>query len=251
MASKIALVTGGGRGLGRDMALSLAKKGMDVVVTYHTKKEETDKVVAEISQLGQRAFALHLDVGNVSSLDGFITQLTSALKTNWNADKFDYLVNNGGHGGTVPMAQVTEEDFDRFVNVHFKGVYFLTQKALPLINDHGGVIFISSGSTRFFVPGYSVYASVKGALEVLTKYVAKEYGSRGIRANIVAPGAIETDFNSAALRSNPERKKMIAAQSPLNRVGQADDIGSVVAFLCSDDAKWIDGQRIEVSGGIN
>jgi NAD(P)-dependent dehydrogenase (short-subunit alcohol dehydrogenase family) len=149
------------------------------------------------------------------------------------------------------MPQVTEEFFDNFMNIHFKGVYFLTQKLLSLMNDNGGVIFISSGSTRFNVPGYSVYASLKGAIEVLTRYVAKEFGSRGIRSNVVAPGAIETDFNNAAIRNSPERKKFLASLSPLGRVGQADDIGSVVAFLCTDDAKWINGQRIEVSGGVN
>jgi NAD(P)-dependent dehydrogenase (short-subunit alcohol dehydrogenase family) len=251
MASKIALVTGGSRGLGRDMALQLAKKGMDVVITYHTKKDEAEKVVSEINQLKQRAFALHLDVGNIPSLDGFVSQFTTCLKTNWNTDKFDFLINNGGHGSTTPIPEVTEEMFDRMVNVQFKGVFFLTQKCIPHLNDNGGIVFISSGSTRFNVPGYAVYASMKGALEIFTKYISKELGSRGIRVNIVAPGAIETDFNNAAIRNNPERKKMIASLSPLGRVGQADDIGGVVTFLCSEDAKWIDGQRIEVSGGIN
>jgi NAD(P)-dependent dehydrogenase (short-subunit alcohol dehydrogenase family) len=249
--TKIALVTGGSRGLGKDMALALAKKGIDVVLTYRTNKKEAEDVVAEIAQIGRKAMALSLDVGDVKSLDSFVTGLSSVLNTNWGVKTFDFLINNAGVGATIPIPQVTEEAFDNLLNIHFKGAYFLTQKSLALMNDGGAVINISTGTTRFCVPGYSVYASMKGAMEVFTKYLAKETGARGIRSNIVAPGPVETDFNNAAIRNNPQMKGFLSSLSPLGRVGQADDIGSVVAFLCSDDAKWINGQRIEVSGGIN
>lgn len=248
--NKIALVTGGSRGLGRDMALSLAKKGIDSVITYRNNKKEAENVIKEISDLGRKAIALRLDVGDIKSLDGFIDTLLTALQSNWNINKFDYLINNAGIGATMPIAQTTEEVFDNLLNIHFKGVYFLTQKSINHLNDNGSVIFISSGTTRFCVPGYSLYSSIKGAVEVFAKYVAKEYGHRGIRSNVVAPGAIETDFNNAAIRNNPQIKTFLAGQTALGRVGNADDIGSVVAFLCTDDAKWINAQRIEVSGGM-
>ena len=251
MQTKIALVTGGSRGLGRDMAIALAGKGIDVVLTYNTNKEEAEKVCLEIVKLGRRAIAKQLDMADLASYNDFIAGFVTAIQASWGTDKFDYLINNAGFGATVPIAQVTEELFDSLLNVHFKGVYFFTQNLLLHLNDHGGIVNISSGSTRFCVPGYSVYASMKGGLEVFTKYLAKEMGARGIRANIIAPGATETDFNSAAIRSNPQMKAFLASQTALGRVGQADDIGSVVAFLCTEDAKWINGQRIEVSGGIN
>ena len=251
MGNKIALVTGGSRGLGKDMARSLAKKGIDVVLTYNTNKEAADSVVTEIAAIGAKAAALQFDASDIRSLDGFVSRLISTLQANWATDKFDFLINNAGVGKTLPIVQVTEEAFDELMNIHFKGVYFLTQKCIDHVNDNGAVVFISSGTTRFCVPGYSVYSSLKGAVEVFTKYVAKEYGVRGIRSNIVAPGPIETDFNGAAIRNNPQMKGFLTAQTPLGRVGQADDIGSVVAFLCTDDARWINGQRIEVTGGIN
>jgi NAD(P)-dependent dehydrogenase (short-subunit alcohol dehydrogenase family) len=251
MSSKIALVTGGSRGLGKDMALSLARKGMDVILTYRTKKEEAEAVVAEIEAIGQKAVALPLDMSSMAGIDPFVQAVANALQTNLNATGVDYLINNAGIGGTVPFEQVTEAMFDEFNNVHYKGIFFLTQKLLPHLNNGGGVVNISSGTTRFVNPGYGVYASLKGAMEVLTRYWSKELGVKGIRCNIVAPGPIETDFNNAAIRSNPQLKERLASMSPLNRVGQADDIGSVVAFLCSDDAKWVNAQRIEVSGGIN
>jgi NAD(P)-dependent dehydrogenase (short-subunit alcohol dehydrogenase family) len=249
--NKIALVTGGSRGLGKDMALSLAKKKIDVILTYHTSQLEAEEVVKMIESEGQKAVALQFDVAAIASFDSFLAQVTEVLQIKWQTDKFDFLINNAGIGATIPIAQMTEEVFDHFVNVHFKGVYFLTQKSLLMMNDGGGVVFLSSGTTRFCVPGYSVYSSLKSAVETLTKYVAKEYGSRGIRSNIVAPGPIETDFNNAAIRNNPQMKGFLTSQTPLGRVGNADDIGSVVAFLCTDDAKWINGQRIEASGGIN
>ncbi len=251
MANKIALLTGGSRGLGKEMAIALALKNTDLILTYNTNKTEADKVVSEIQAIGQKAIALQFDVSDLKSFDSFLIEIDRVLKENWNTDKLDFLINNAGIGATIPIEKVTEEDFDHLMNIHFKGVYFLTQKCLPRINDNGGLVFISSGTTRFCVPGYSVYSSLKGAVEIFTKYVAKEYGHRGIRSNIVAPGAIETDFNGAAIRNNPQMKGFLASQTALGRVGRADDIGTVVAFLCTDEAKWINGQKIEVSGGMN
>jgi NAD(P)-dependent dehydrogenase (short-subunit alcohol dehydrogenase family) len=250
-STKIALVTGGSRGLGKDMAISIAEKGTDVIVTYRNNEADASSTVAQIQSLGQKAAALHLDMSDFSSLDHFIGQFTGVLQSIWNTSKFDFLVNNAGMGATIPFEQVTEKVFDEFMNVHFKSVYFLTQKCLPLMNTGGRIINISTGTTRFSNPGYSVYASMKGAIEVFTKYLAKELGSKGIGANVVAPGPVETDFNNAAIRSNPQMKERLSSLSPLGRVGTADDIGGVVAFLCTDDARWINGQRIEVSGGIN
>ncbi|WP_317898577.1 SDR family NAD(P)-dependent oxidoreductase [Aurantibacillus circumpalustris] len=248
---KIAVVTGGSRGLGKNMAFSLAQKGNDVIITYVNSKTEAEALVKEIEAIGRKAYALQLDLNNFKSLDGFISSLSSTLKEKFKTDKFDFLINNAGMGKTIPFEQVTEEIFDEFLNVHYKSVYFLTQKSIAHMNEGGRIINLSSGTTRFANPGYSVYASMKGAIETLTKYFAKELGAKGITANVVAPGPIETDFNNAAIRSNPQMKGFLATLSPLGRVGQADDIGGVVAFLCSEDAKWINGQRIEVSGGIN
>lgn len=251
MNAKIALVTGGSRGLGKDMALSLAKKNIDVIITYKTSMAEAGAVVKEIRESGKRAVSLQYDASDTKSLDPFIEQVKSALRDTWQTDRFDFLVNNAGIGANIPFAQVTEADFDKFLNIHYKSVFFLTQKALPLMNDHGGIVFISSGTTRFSNTVYSIYAPLKGAVEVLSRYIAMEAGPRGIRSNVVAPGPIETDFNHANLRNHPHIKESIASRTALGRVGQADDIGSVVAFLCTDDAKWVNGQRIEVTGGIN
>jgi len=249
--AKIALVTGGSRGLGKDMAISLARKGIDVRLTYRTNKEEAEETVAAIENTGRKAATLQLDMKNISSLDAFIADVKNILNAKWNTSSFDFLVNNAGMGATVPFTEVTEALFDEFLNVHFKGVYFLTQKCVSFMNTGGSIINISTGTTRFSNPGYSVYASMKGAIEVFTKYLAKELGPKGIRANVVAPGPVETDFNSAAIRSNPQMKERLSSLSPLGRVGAADDIGGVVAFLCTEDAKWVNAQRIEVSGGIN
>ena len=251
MANKIALVTGGSRGLGKNMAFCLAHKGIDVLITYNTKHEMAEAVVAEIKAMGANAAALHFDATDINALGGFVASVTHALRDNWAVDKLDFIVNNAGVGATIPFADVTEEAFDNLVNIHLKSIYFLTQKLLPYLNDNGAIVNVSSGTTRFCVPGYSVYSSLKGAAEVFTKYLAKELGSRGIRANIVAPGPIETDFNNAAIRNNPQMKAALSGMSPLGRVGEAGDIGTVVAFLCTDEARWINGQRIEASGGIN
>lgn len=251
MDSKIALITGGSRGIGRDSAIRLAQKGNDIILTYHSKATEATAVVAEIEALGQNAVAMQLDVADIKSLPIFIEKVAIVLQEKWHRSKFDFLINNAGTGATIPFTQATEDDFDQLLNVHFKGVYFLTQRALPLMNDQGSIINVSSGTTRFCNPGYSIYASMKGAMETLTKYLAKELGSRGINVNIVAPGPIETDFNNAFIRSNPEIKNRLASVTALGRVGEANDIGGIIAFLCSTDAKWINAQRIEASGGVN
>jgi len=250
--TKIALVTGGSCGLGKDMALRLAEKGIDVILTYRSKEAEAREVANQIKSMGRKAVMLSLDMNNaVSTLDTFVQAVAIELKTVWERTSLDFIINNAGVGGGVPFENVTEAFFDEFLNVHYKNIFFLTQKLLPHVADGGGIVNISRGTTRFANPGYSVYAPMKSAIEVLTKYLAKELGPKGIRCNVVAPGPIETDFNNAAIRSNPQMKERLAAMSPLNRVGAAEDIGGVVAFLCTTDARWINGQRIEVSGGIN
>jgi NAD(P)-dependent dehydrogenase (short-subunit alcohol dehydrogenase family) len=248
---KIALVTGGSRGLGKDMALSLARKGIAVVLTFNNNAEMADALVEEIRSQGGRAESLKLNLSEFPSLGAFVEDFKARLRSAFGTDHFDFLINNAGMGRTVPFLEVTEDIFNEFLNVHYKGVYFLTQKLVPIMNAGGGIINISTGTTRFSNPGYSVYASMKGAIEVFTKYLAKELGSKGLRANVVAPGPVETDFNNAFIRSNPQVKTALGGLSPLGRVGFAEDIGGVVAFLCSDDARWVNGQRIEVSGGIN
>jgi NAD(P)-dependent dehydrogenase (short-subunit alcohol dehydrogenase family) len=248
--NKIALITGGSRGLGKNAALHLAKKGIDVIVTYRSKKEEAEAVVAEIESAGQKAAALQLDTGIVSTFDTFITELKATLNQKWERDTFDFLINNAGIDAASPFAKTTEEDFDNLFNVHFKGVYFLTQKSLPVIADGGRIINFSTGLARFSTPGYAAYASMKGAIEVFTKYLAKELGSRGIAANVVAPGIIQTDFTKAAFDSHPGLEERMSQSTALGRVGQPDDIGGVVAFLCTEDARWINAQRIEASGGM-
>ena len=248
---KIALVTGGSRVLGKNMALRLAHQGNDVLITYHTKKADADAVVAEIQGLGRQAAALPLDVANSQSFDAFFVQVKTTLHDTFQAEQFHFLVNNAGTGVYAPLADTTEEQFDELVNVHFKSAFFLTQKALPLLADGGRIVNISSGLARFSNPGYAAYAAMKGAVEVLTRYQAKELGARGIAVNTVAPGAIETDFGGGAVRDNPAVNAHLAGATALGRVGLPDDIGGVVAFLCSDEARWITGQRLEVSGGMN
>jgi len=249
--SKIALVTGASRGLGRNMAIGLAKKGIDIILTYHSNSSEADKVVKEIQSLGQQAFAFQLDASNIKLFDDFFTRLKQFLTEHRGSPNFDFLVNNAGTALYSPFAETTEEQFDTVFNIHLKGVFFFTQKALSFLNNGGRIINISSGLARFSYPGSSAYGSMKGAIEVLTRYLAKELGSRGIAANVVAPGAIETDFGGGHVRDNKEINDQIAGLTALGRVGLPDDIGGVVAFLCTEEARWINGQRIEVSGGIN
>ncbi|OCX54463.1 short-chain dehydrogenase [Mucilaginibacter sp. PPCGB 2223] len=248
--NKIALVTGGSRGLGKDMALRLAEKGIDVVLTYHSKADDAQKVVEQIEQGGQKAAALQLNTGNIKSFDTFDSQLKDTLSSKFGTDHIDFLINNAGTGAYKLIEEVTEEIFDELLNIHFKGVYFLTQKMLLMMNDGGGVINISSGLARVSMPRSSAYAAMKGAIEVFTRYIAAEYGPRGIRANTVAPGAIMTDFGGGQLRSNEEMQKRVSSFTALGRPGVAEDVGGVVAFLCTEDARWVNGQRIEVSGGM-
>ncbi|MEZ0485243.1 SDR family NAD(P)-dependent oxidoreductase [Fibrella aquatica] len=249
--TKIALVTGGSRGLGKNMALSLAKKGIDVVLTYNSQKDDADAVVAEIEQMGQKAAALQLNAGDVASFSAFSTALTTALTSVFGADHINFLINNAGVAGNSPIGETREDEFDLLVNIHFKGVLFLTEQLLPLISEGGRIINISSGLARFTSPGRAVYGSLKGAVETLSLYMAKELGPRGIAVNVVAPGAIETDFGGGVVRDNANVNKHIASITALGRVGLPDDIGGVVAFLCTDEARWINAQRIEVSGGMN
>jgi NAD(P)-dependent dehydrogenase (short-subunit alcohol dehydrogenase family) len=247
--NKIALITGGSRGLGRNMALALSKKGVDVVFTYNSNKKAADEVLAEIQSTGQQAFAFQLDASNINSFDAFLTRMSEELQARTGQSKFDFLINNAGTALYALAADTTEEQLDSIFNIHYKGVFFLTQKALPFMNDGGGIINISSGLTRITMPGSSVYGSIKTAVESLSRYLAKELGPRKIRVNTVAPGAIETDFGGGRTRDNKEINAHIAGLTALGRVGLPEDIGGVVAFLCTDDAYWINGQRIEVSGG--
>jgi len=248
--NKIALITGGSRGLGKNMALHIAKKGIDVIFTYNSNESEAKKVVAEIEALGQKAVALQLNTGDIKSFDAFFEKVKTVLSNTFQTKQFNFLINNAGVGLHVPIAENTEEQFDLLMNIHFKGVFFLTQKSLPFIQDGGRIINISTGLARFAIPGAAAYASMKGAIETFTKYLAKELGPRGIAVNVVAPGAIETDFGGGAVRDNAAMNGFVASATALGRAGLPDDIGGVVAFLCSEDARWINAQRIEVSGGM-
>jgi len=248
--NKIALVTGGSRGLGKNAALKIAAKGIGVIVTYQSKKEEAEATVNEIKQLGVQASAIQLNVADTKTFDAFFAEVKAVLKSIFNTEKFDFLINNAGIGIHASFAETTEEQFDTLVNIQFKGAFFLTQKALSLLNDGSGIINISTGLARFALPGYAAYASMKGAMETLTRYQAKELGARGIRVNIIAPGAIETDFGGGVVRDNEQINAGIASNTALGRVGLPDDIGGVVAFLCTEDARWINAQRIEASGGM-
>lgn len=248
--TKIALITGGSRGLGKDMALSIAKKGLDIIITYNSNETAAQNTLTEITALGGKAIAIQLDTRDVSSFDDFKTDLLQELKNEFKTDKIDFLVNNAGFGYNASIAETTEEDFDNLLNVHLKGVFFLTQTLFNVMNNNGGIINISSGLARFSFPGYAAYAIMKGAIEVFTRYLAKELGERKIKANTVAPGAIHTDFNKERFEQAPQVVDMIASLTALGRVGESDDIGSVVAFLCTEDAKWVNAQRIEASGGM-
>lgn len=247
---KIALVTGGSRGIGRESAIALSKKGIDVIITYIRHKEKAEEAVKEMEANGAKAAALRLDAGDVSSFDGFATALADVLQADWNRQQFDFLVNNAGISNHTPFLKVTEEEFDKILNVHFKGVFFLTQKLAPLIADKGAIINVSTMLTRVASPGSGLYASAKGAVEVFTRYLAKELGARGIRVNTVAPGAVDTEFSGDVYIKNPGLKDMIAAQTALGRMAVAADIGGVIAGLCADEMGWVTGQRIEASGTV-
>lgn len=247
--TKIAIVTGSSRGLGRNTALSIARRGGDVVVTYRSGEAEARRVVAEIEALGRKAVALQLNAGDASTFPAFVAKLREALKNSWGREAFDHLVNNAGHGEMAAFAETTEAQFDALFNVHVKGVFFLTQALLPVLADGGRIVNISSGLTRVSFPGFSAYSTAKGAIETLTVYMAKELGSRGIAVNTVAPGAIETDFLGGAVRDMPDLNNQFAEMTALGRVGVPDDIGPMIASLLGTDNRWITAQRIEVSGG--
>ncbi|PSL46397.1 NAD(P)-dependent dehydrogenase (short-subunit alcohol dehydrogenase family) [Chitinophaga niastensis] len=248
--NKIALITGGSRGLGKNMALHLAKNGNDIIITYNSNKAAADEVVAQIQALGQKAAAFLLNVSDSKTYSSFFTTVGGYLSAETGSNKFDFLINNAGIEANAAIADTTEEAFDELYQVHFKGVYFLTQQALPFIKDNGRIINLSTGLARFVTPGYAAYASMKGAIEVFTKYLAKEVGPRGITANVVAPGIIQTDFTKAVFEHAPHVVKHIESQTALGRTGLPDDIGGIVAFLCTEEARWITAQRIEASGGM-
>lgn len=249
MKNKIALITGGSRGLGKNMAIAIAQKGIDVVFTYNSNKDAAYEVVKTIESLGQKAAAFQLNTADITQFDGFVKQLAAYLQKETGSTNIDFLVNNAGTALYAPIGEVTEAQVDAIYNIHFKGVFFLTQTLLPLLNNGGAIVNISSGLTRIAMPGSSVYGALKTAVETLSRYMAKELGARKIRVNTVAPGAIETDFGGGRVRDNSELNAQIAGYTALGRVGLPDDIGGVVAFLCTEDAYWINAQRIEVSGG--
>lgn len=248
--TRIALVTGASRGLGRSTALKLAEKGIGVILTYKDSESGAHQAVRQIEALGSRAVALQLDVADCKSFGAFSERVSRALTDTWQREQFDYLVNNAGTGVQALFAETTEDQFDQLVNIHLKGTFFLTQKLLPLLADGGRIVNTSSGLARFVFPGYAAYAAVKGGIEVLTRYMAKELGPRGITVNTIAPGAIETDFRGGAVRDNPQVNAQIASMTAMGRVGLPDDVGGAVAALLSDGNNWITGQRIEVSGGM-
>lgn len=247
--SKITLITGAGRGLGRNTALSIARHGGDVILTYRSSADEAQVVVAEIQAMGRKVIAFQLDSSDVTAFAPFAERLRTALRETWGRETFDHLVNNAGHGEFATIEETTEAQFDGLVNVHFKGVFFLTQALLPLIADGGRIVNLGTGLTRVSYPGFSAYAAVKAAVDMLTVYMAKELGGRGIAVNTVAPGAIETDFGGGLVRDNADVNRQFAGMIALGRVGVPDDIGPMIASLLSDDNRWVTAQRIEVSGG--
>jgi NAD(P)-dependent dehydrogenase (short-subunit alcohol dehydrogenase family) len=249
VSTRTAIITGASRGIGRNTALSIAQRGTDVIITFRSSAWEAETLIAEVEALGRNAAAFQLDTGDIGGFDRFVDEIRNTLQR-WGRDRFDDLVNNAGNSLHVNIDQMTEQLFDHVVNVHFKGVYFLTQKLLPLMNDGGHIVNISSGLTRVSVPGSSAYAAAKGAVEVFTRYLAKELGARRITANVVAPGPVQTDFSGGMVRDNPEVNKQVSAMTALGRPGVADDIGPMIAGLLSDDNRWVNAQRIEVSGGL-
>lgn len=249
-STPIALITGGSRGLGRHAALALAGRGVDVILTYRSQDAQAQQVVGQIGALGRRAVALELDVERSDTFAGFAQLVKRTLAEVWQRERFDYLVNNAGVGVHAAFADTREADFDRLMNIHLKGPFFLTQHLLPLIADGGRILNVSSGLTRFALPGYAAYATMKGGIEVLTRYLAKELGPRGIAVNVLAPGAIETDFGGGAVRDNAQLNSFIAAQTALGRVGLPEDIGGAISALLRPESRWLNGQRVEASGGM-
>lgn len=250
MSQKIAIITGASRGLGKSAALHLAREGVAIIGTYHSREDEAQRVVAEIESLGGKVKMLQLDVGDSSRFETFATQVSALLSAYFKAERFDFLVNNAGIGMYASCAETTEAQFDQLMNVHFKGPFFLTQKLLPLIADGGRIVNISSGLARFSPVGYAAYASMKGGIEVWTRYLANELGPRGITVNALAPGAIETDFGGGTVRDNADVNAWVASNTALGRVGLPDDIGAAISMLLGEGGRWITAQRIEASGGM-
>ncbi|HBI09682.1 MAG TPA: short-chain dehydrogenase [Franconibacter pulveris] len=250
MTQRIAIVTGGSRGLGKNAALKLAERGTGIILTYNSQRQEAEKVVSEIELKGVKAVALQLNVAESHTFADFVKEVKAQLKDVWQRDSFDYLLNNAGTGIDVPFAETSEAQFDEMMRIHLKGPFFLTQQLLPLMKNGGRILNVSSGLARFALPGKAAYAMMKGAMEVLTRYQAKELGERGISVNIIAPGAIETDFGGGVVRDNEQMNRAIASQTALGRVGLPDDIGDAIAALLSDELRWMNAQRIEVSGGM-
>jgi NAD(P)-dependent dehydrogenase (short-subunit alcohol dehydrogenase family) len=249
MTDKIAIITGGSRGLGRNTAINLARRGVDVLFTFRSNDKEAESLIREVETLGRKAAGFRLDTGDIRAFDAFVTEVSRTLHS-LGRDRFDYLVNNAGNSLHAAFVETTETQFDEIFDVHVKGVYFLTQKLLPLMNDGGRIVNVSSGLARIALPGSSAYGAAKGAVEVLTRYLAKELGPRAITVNVVAPGAIQTDFSGGMVRDNPEVNKRVAEMTALGRAGVPDDIGPMIAALLSDENRWVNGQRIEVSGGM-
>lgn len=250
MTRPIALITGGSRGLGRSAAVHLCRQGVDVIITYLSRQEDAESLVTELEAAGGKAAALQLDAGNVSSFEQFARELGDRLKTVWGRDRFDFLVNNAGTGINAAFDETSEKQFDTLVNLHLKGTFFLTQRLLPMIADGGRILNVSSGLARFCLPGYAAYGAMKGAVEVLTRYLAKELGPRGIAVNVIAPGAIETDFGGGAVRDNADVNAFVAGNTAMGRAGRPDDIGQAVASILTGQSQWMTAQRIEVSGGM-
>lgn len=250
MTQRIAIVTGGSRGLGKNAALKLAERGISIILTYNSQRQEAEKVVSEIELKGVKAVALQLNVAESRTFPDFVKEVKAQLKDVWQRDSFDYLLNNAGTGIDVLFAETSEAQFDEMMRIHLKGPFFLTQQLLPLIKNGGRILNVSSGLARFALPGKAAYAMMKGGMEILTRYQAKELGERGISVNIIAPGAIETDFGGGVVRDNEQMNRAIASQTALGRVGLPDDIGDAIAALLSDELRWMNAQRIEVSGGM-
>lgn len=247
---KIAIITGGSRGLGKNMALHLAKKKVGVIITYQSNLEEAQKTAKEIENLGGDAAVLKLDVSQSATFTNFTQQTKEILNKKWSRNDFDFLVNNAGIGIHKPIIETSEAEFDQLMNIHLKGPFFLTQKLLPIMTDGGRILNVSTGLTRFALPGYAAYATMKGGIETLTKYLAKELGTRKIAVNVLAPGAIETDFGGGQVRDNKQLNDFVSSQTALGRAGKPDDIGGVVAALLTEETGWINAQRIEASGGM-